>query len=259
MNIDHIKGQITNGFDVGQIKAFAGAVASDCLLCDGSAKSRTTYANLFNYLVTALGFTGQTFTVTIATPAVFTMTAHGFTGGERIRLSTTGALPTGLINLIDYYVIYVSVNTFQVSTTFGGAAVATSGTQSGTHSYMQSLYGLGDGSTTFNVPDYRGQFLRGLDAGAGFDAGRTLGSTQKGTLIASDLNFSDGTYWSQSTAVTSTANPLQTIGLDAVNTNAYSGSLILNATPYSSATIASGSNVGTSRPINAAINYGIKY
>jgi microcystin-dependent protein len=37
-------------------------------------------------------------------------------------------------------------------------------------------YGNGDGSTTFNVPDYRGQFIRGRDAGAGADpdaAGRT--------------------------------------------------------------------------------------
>jgi len=37
-------------------------------------------------------------------------------------------------------------------------------------------YGNGDGSTTFNLPDYRGQFLRGQDAGAGTDpdaAGRT--------------------------------------------------------------------------------------
>lgn len=37
-------------------------------------------------------------------------------------------------------------------------------------------YGNGDGSTTFNLPDYRGEFLRGQDAGAGVDpdaAGRT--------------------------------------------------------------------------------------
>jgi len=30
-------------------------------------------------------------------------------------------------------------------------------------------YGNGDGSTTFNVPDYRGRFLRGWDHGAGTD------------------------------------------------------------------------------------------
>lgn len=34
-------------------------------------------------------------------------------------------------------------------------------------------YGAGDGSTTFNLPDYRGQFLRGVDAGATTDPDAT--------------------------------------------------------------------------------------
>ncbi len=124
---------------------------------DGSAVSRTTYANLFANIVTANGFTTQTFTVTIATPAVFTKASHGFLGGERVRLSTTGALPTGLNNSTDYYVLFVSSSTFNVSLTAGGAAINTTGTQSGVHSYLRSLYGLGDGSTTFNIPDSRGR------------------------------------------------------------------------------------------------------
>lgn len=32
-----------------------------------------------------------------------------------------------------------------------------------------TYYGAGDGSTTFNLPDYRGKFLRGFDNGAGND------------------------------------------------------------------------------------------
>jgi microcystin-dependent protein len=41
-----------------------------------------------------------------------------------------------------------------------------------------TTYGSGDGSTTFNLPDLRGQFIRGFDDGAGVDSGRVLGSTQ---------------------------------------------------------------------------------
>ncbi|MDQ0314856.1 phage tail protein [Amorphus orientalis] len=41
-----------------------------------------------------------------------------------------------------------------------------------------TAYGAGDGSTTFNVPDARGEFLRGLDEGRGVDGGRVLGSHQ---------------------------------------------------------------------------------
>lgn len=41
-----------------------------------------------------------------------------------------------------------------------------------------TTYGVGDGTTTFNVPDLRGEFVRGLDDGRNVDAGRTLGSAQ---------------------------------------------------------------------------------
>lgn len=130
------------------------------LVEDGSAYSRTTYANLFNYY--QAGFTAQTFTVNIASPALFTKASHGFAGYERIRLSTTGALPTGLNTSTDYFVATVDANTFRLSTTQAnleaGVYVNTSGTQSGTQTYLQTLYGLGDGSTTFNVADRRGKF-----------------------------------------------------------------------------------------------------
>lgn len=46
------------------------------------------------------------------------------------------------------------------------------------YSLIGTSYGTGDGSTTFNLPDYRGAFLRGKDNGKGYDAGRTLGSYQ---------------------------------------------------------------------------------
>ena len=40
------------------------------------------------------------------------------------------------------------------------------------------IYNAGDGSTTFGLPDLRGEFIRGLDNGRGVDAGRVLGSSQ---------------------------------------------------------------------------------
>ena len=36
-------------------------------------------------------------------------------------------------------------------------------------SAIGDTHGVGNGSTTFNLPDYRGQFLRGWDHGAGTD------------------------------------------------------------------------------------------
>jgi phage-related tail fiber protein len=41
-----------------------------------------------------------------------------------------------------------------------------------------TTYGSGDGSTTFALPDLRGEFLRSLDDGRGVDSGRAIGTTQ---------------------------------------------------------------------------------
>ena len=41
-----------------------------------------------------------------------------------------------------------------------------------------TTYGAGDGSTTFNIPDLRGEFVRGFDDGRGADSGRGFGSYQ---------------------------------------------------------------------------------
>jgi microcystin-dependent protein len=47
-----------------------------------------------------------------------------------------------------------------------------------------TMYGGGNGSTTFNVPDYRGEFLRVWDHGRGADPGRDLGSWQDSQNLA---------------------------------------------------------------------------
>jgi hypothetical protein len=77
----------------------------------------------------------EAFTVTLATPAVFTVTSTAnYFVGLPVRFSTTGALPTGLSASTTYYVSEVtSGTTFKVSASYGGANVDTSGSQSGVH------------------------------------------------------------------------------------------------------------------------------
>jgi hypothetical protein len=84
----------------------------------------------------------RTFTVNIASPAVITRVSHGLQPGYQITLSTTGALPTGLVAGEIYYVQSdgFTANSFSVSTAKRGTAITTTGSQSGTHSYI--VYGL---------------------------------------------------------------------------------------------------------------------
>jgi microcystin-dependent protein len=43
---------------------------------------------------------------------------------------------------------------------------------------MGTTFGIGDGATTFALPDLRGEFLRGWDDSRGVDTGRTFGTAQ---------------------------------------------------------------------------------
>jgi len=161
----------------GDIKIFSGtSVQTNWMIVPTAPTNinRTTYSALFDALVTNSGHVSTAFTVTIASPGVFTATAHGFTGSEKIRLSTTGALPTGLNTTTDYYVLYINANTFNLSLTDGGAAINTSGSQSGTHSYLQTNWGFGDGSTTFGIPS--------LAAGESFIHGGVIGKHSNGSI-----------------------------------------------------------------------------
>lgn len=63
-----------------------------------------------------------------------------------------------------------------------GAAISRS-TYSALFSAIGTTFGAGNGSTTFNLPDLRGEFARGWDDGRGVDSGRVFGSTQSSTQI----------------------------------------------------------------------------
>ena len=58
-----------------------------------------------------------------------------------------------------------------------GAAVSRS-TYAALFGVVGETFGSGDGSTTFNLPDLRGEFIRGWDDGRGVDSGRSFGSAQ---------------------------------------------------------------------------------
>lgn len=203
--------------DIGLINYFALPTApANYLKADGAAVSRTTYSALFAALVTTPAFSSQTFTVTIASPAVFTRSAHGFVGGERLRFSTTGALPTGLNTTSDYFVEVIDENNFYVSATpgIGATRVITTGSQSGTQSYVRSYFGLGDGITTFNVPDLRGEFIRGFDDGRGVDPGHSFGSNEKGSFHSIDGGATAAVLGDRSAASGVSGQAQRDLGLD---------------------------------------------
>ncbi|WP_058773316.1 phage tail protein [Pseudomonas rhizoryzae] len=55
-----------------------------------------------------------------------------------------------------------------------------------------TTFGAGDGSTTFNLPDLRGEFIRGWDDTRGVDGGRAFGSSQASQNLAHDHSATTG-------------------------------------------------------------------
>jgi microcystin-dependent protein len=122
---------------------------------------------------------------------------------------------------------------------------------------LGTLYGAGDGSTTFNLPDLRGEFIRGFDDGRGVDPARSLGTKQKGTLIGYDKS-NDAVFGVSTTTDFGSASQA-VVGVDPYSTADYAGANLRGATDVGSNALpgnadgASGGYSGVARPRNIAL------
>lgn len=111
----------------------------------GAWQPRVLNTEVINTITSAVHIT-STVTITIASPGVVSWTAHGLVAGTPVIFSTTGALPTGLTAGTVYYVLAPNANDFTVSATSGGAAINTTGSQSGTHTAKSNQFTLPAGT-----------------------------------------------------------------------------------------------------------------
>ena len=108
-----------------------------------------------------------------------------------------------------------------------------------------TIYGAGNGSTTFTLPDLRGEFVRGFDNGRGIDTGREFGSAQEGMFKSHNHTLRMGGD-GNSVVYTNTNNAVTTANQSASGASA--GSVQIDNT----------GGVET-RPRNIALLYCIKY
>jgi phage-related tail fiber protein len=95
----------------------------------------------------------------------------GLTFPDSTTQATSGVTPSGTI-------IYVAQNTVPTGYIKANGATLSRTTYAALFAAIGTTFGAGDGSTTFLVPDLRGEFLRGWDDGRGVDSGRAFGSAQ---------------------------------------------------------------------------------
>ena len=154
---------------------FADADSSNYVALQAPA---TVAANLTLTLPAADGSSGQALTTTGSGALAFA-TIGGVPIGAVFHFAASTA-PTG----------FLKANGAAVSRTTYAALFAITGT----------TYGVGDGSTTFNVPDLRGEFIRGWDDARGIDASRAFGSAQTDGIRASTVAGIARTFYSGQSA-----------------------------------------------------------
>ena len=116
---------------------------------------------------------------TVSSNLTFTLPSADGSNGQMLQTNGSGTLsfttvqgvPSGAVFCIAVATVpsdYLECNGAAVSRTTYSALFAVIGT----------AYGAGNGSSTFNLPDLRGEFVRGFDNGRGIDSGRSIATSQ---------------------------------------------------------------------------------
>jgi microcystin-dependent protein len=199
----------------------------------------------------------------VSSNVTFTLPGADGSAGEFLKTDGSGALsfatpqsvPTGSVFCMAVATVpsgYKECNGDAVSRTTFSALFAVIGTQ----------YGAGDGSSTFNLPDLRGEFVRGFDNGKGTDSGRSIGSSQSDqnknhTHTFSGSNTHNHSYSRLNSATGENGSPS---GTDGDAGDSFGNRSTANATISISGTTDTSTNSGTEiRPRNVAMMYVIKF
>ena len=138
----------------------------------------------FSGIVTATQFFGDVtgnITGNIDVGAGNTVTAENYFLRDGINIS----VPAGTV-------IYTAQNTAPDGYIKANGATISRTTYSDLFSAIGTTFGAGDGSSTFVIPDLRGEFLRAWDDGRGIDSGRSFGTAQSGAIESHDHDIRGG-------------------------------------------------------------------
>lgn len=180
-------------------------------------------------LPSALTFTGKTVTGGTFTSGTFTSGSYAgthtgtFTGTHSGDGAALTNIPTSAIVGLDGALgaavpigtVVMRIDNTVVPTGYlvlNGQAVSRS-TYATLYAQYGTTFGNGDGSTTFNLPDLRGAFVRGLDEGRGIDTGRAIAATLQAAAIINHTH----------TGTSSTAGAHTHTGTTSTNSHSHSG------------------------------------
>lgn len=102
--------------------------------------------------------------------------AFAASGANNDITSLTALVGNGLLPVGS--VIFHGANSAPTGYLKANGALVSRTTYAGLFAVIGTTFGVGNGSTTFALPDLRGEFIRGWDDARGIDSGRTFGTAQ---------------------------------------------------------------------------------
>jgi microcystin-dependent protein len=192
----------TTAFVTGQFLPLTGGTVTGNVTLNSQSDIRFGDADSSNFVALQAPATVAA-NLTLTLPAADGSSGQALTtnGSGALSFATIGGVPTGAVFHFAASTAppgFLPANGAPVSRSTFAALFAVTGT----------TFGSGDGSTTFNVPNLQGEFIRGWDTAGSVDTGRAFGSAQAyatarpQTTTPSKL-LSDGT----TTTLESASNP----------------------------------------------------
>jgi len=129
----------------------------------GTPTAPTAAAGTNTTQLATTGFVTSSGFAPLASPAL--------TGAPTLNGNPLGSTPAGAV-------FHFAMSTVPVGYLECNGAAVSRATYSTLFSAIGVVFGAGDGTTTFNLPELRGEFIRNWDDGRGIDTGRTFGSAQ---------------------------------------------------------------------------------
>jgi len=132
----------------------------------------------------------------VSSNVTFTLPAADGSAGEFLKTDGSGNLSFSIVQGVPSGAVFcMAVATVPSGYLECNGAVVNRTTYAALFAIIGTQYGAGNGSTTFQLPDLRGEFIRGFDNGKGTDNGRSIGTSQAGNfgqhLHAVDLSTSN--------------------------------------------------------------------
>ena len=179
----------TTAFVASSFLPLAGGTVTGNVTLNAQSDVRFADADSSNYVALQAPATVAA-NLTLTLPATTGSSGQALTtdGSGALSFATIAGVPVGAV----FYFAASTAPTGYVKA--NGATVSREGTFAALFAVIGTTYGVGDGSTTFKLPDLRGEFIRGWDDARGIDVSRAFGSAQ-----AADTNLLSHTH---STTVT---------------------------------------------------------